>query len=447
MIRIQAITKSIEIYERAKLIIPAGSQTFSKGVTQFVDGFAPKYMDKANGCITWDVDGNKYIDYIMANHPVVLGYADPDVDQAVIKQLKKGSTFSQMSELEVIVAELLIEHVPCAEAVRFGKNGSDATTAAVRVARAVTGKDHVAFSGYHGWHDWYIANTDLNSGIPRFNQDLAHKFEYNNIDSLHKIFNQYKDKLACVIMEPLTVLEPIDDFLHKVRQLCTDNNVLLIFDEVITGFRFAVGGAQELTGVIPDLACFAKGISNGIPLSALVGKKDYMFALEKTFFSFTYGGECLGLAAAEASINKIVKNNVPRHLNRVGEELKEGINKVIDKYNMGGYLSCVGYPCRSIVAIEGTDKYETLEIKSYIQQELIRRGVLWTGYHALSYSHDIPIIEYTIDAFDESVYELSKIINGRKALIDKIEGEPVKPVFRKVSDFNSFIQQKGTVNS
>ena len=285
------IVRSNEIYERAKDIIPAGSQTFSKGVTQFVDGFAPKYVAKGNGCKVWDVDGNQYLDYIMANQPLVLGYADPDVNRAVIDQLELGSTFSMMNELEVDVTELLIENVPSAEAARFGKNGADVTTVAVRIARAVTGRDHVAYCGYHGWHDWYIANTDLNSGIPEFNQGLAHSFAYNDLDSLQKVFDENPGEVACVIMEPLTVLEPQDNFLEEVKKLAHHNGALLIFDEVITGFRFAVGGAQELTGVTPDLTALAKGISNGIPLSAIVGKKDYMFSLEKTFFSFTYGGE------------------------------------------------------------------------------------------------------------------------------------------------------------
>ena len=181
------ITKSNEIYERAKKIIPAGTQTFSKGVTQFVEGFAPKYLKRGKGAYVWDVDDNKYLDYIMGCHPLILGYADPDVNKAVVEQLELGSTFSLMNELEVDVTELLIDAVPCAEAARFGKNGADATSAGVRIARAVTGRDHIAYCGYHGWHDWYIANTDLNSGIPKFNQGLAHSFVYNDLDSLESI--------------------------------------------------------------------------------------------------------------------------------------------------------------------------------------------------------------------------------------------------------------------
>ena len=259
------IDRSNEIYSRAKEIIPAGTQTFSKGVTQFVNGFAPKYLHRGKGAYVWDVDGNRFLDFVMACHPLILGYADDDVNSAVIEQLQLGSTFSLANELEVDVTELLIQTIPCAEAARFGKNGADATTVAVRVARAVTGRDHIAYCGYHGWHDWYIANTDLNSGIPEFNQELAHSFTYNDLDSLEEIFARHPKEIACVIMEPLTILEPKDNFLQKVKEIAHHHGALLIFDEIITGYRFAIGGAQEVTGVIPDLATYAKAISNGIP--------------------------------------------------------------------------------------------------------------------------------------------------------------------------------------
>ncbi len=379
------ITKSNEIYERAKKIIPAGSQTFSKGITQFVEGFAPKYLKRGKGAYVWDVDDNKYLDYIMACHPLILGYADPDVNKAVADQLELGSTFSLMNELEVDVTELLIDAVPCAEAARFGKNGADATTAGVRVARAVTGRDHIAYCGYHGWHDWYIANTDLNSGVPAFNQKLAHSFAFNDIESLEKIFREYPNQVAIVIMEPLTIIEPKDNFLQKVKKITHDNGALLMFDEVMTGFRFAFGGAQELTGVTPDLASLAKAISNGIPLSAIVGKKEYMFSLEKTFFSFTYGGDCVGLAAAKVCIPKLKREKVPDHLWKVGGVLKDGFNKLAKQHDLSDYVQCLGYPCRTIISFDGRNVYDPLEMKSYFQQELLRRGILWTAYHALSF--------------------------------------------------------------
>ena len=184
------IKNSNSIYSKAIKIIPSGTQTFSKGVTQFVNGIAPKYLKKGKGAYVWDVDNNKFLDYVMGCHPLILGYADPDVNLAVKKQLDLGSTFSLMNKLELDVAEILVDTIPCAEMVRFGKNGADATTIGVRLARAITKRDHIAYCGYHGWHDWFIANTDLNSGIPKFNQKLAHSFTYNDLDSLEKIFKK-----------------------------------------------------------------------------------------------------------------------------------------------------------------------------------------------------------------------------------------------------------------
>lgn len=436
------ITRSNEIYERAKKVVPAGSQTFSKGVTQFVEGFAPKYLHRGKGSRVWDVDGNDYLDYIMACHPIILGYADPDVNQAVMEQLELGSTFSLMNELEVDVTEQLIDAIPCAEAARFGKNGADATTVAVRVARAVTGREHVAYCGYHGWHDWYIANTDLNSGIPEFAKQLSHSFNYNDLDSLEAIFKAHPGQVACVIMEPLTILEPKDNFLHEVKKMAHHYGALLIFDEIITGFRFHFGGAQALTGVTPDLATFAKAISNAIPLSAIVGKKEYMFALEKTFFSFTYGGDCIGLAAAKACIPKLKREKVPDHLWKVGSRLKDGYNKLVADHGLEDFTSCIGYPCRTIISFTGQGRYDELEMKSYFQQELIRRGILWTAYHALCWSHSMDDIEYTLAAYDEVLGLFRKIVDGGQSLRPLIEGEPVKPVFRKVADFNSYVTKK-----
>lgn len=433
------IDRSNEIYRRAEKIIPAGTQTFSKGVNQFVTGFAPKYLQRGKGAYVWDADGNKFLDYVMGCHPIILGYADQDVNSAVIEQLELGSTFSLANELEVDVTELLIETIPCAEAARFGKNGADVTSVAVRIARAVTGRDHIAYCGYHGWHDWYIANTDLNSGIPKFNEQLAHSFTYNNLDSLEQIFRQNKGKVACVIMEPLTVLEPEDNFLHKVKEMAHHHGALLIFDEIITGFRFSLGGAQELTGVTPDLAAFAKAISNGVPLSAIVGKKEYMFALEKTFFSFTYGGDCIGLSAAKACIPKIRREKVPDHLNEVGSLLKDNFNKLADQYGLTEFTGCVGYPCRTVVTFDGQGRFDSLEMKSYFQQELLRRGILWAGYHALSFSHQREDIEMTLNAFEDVMKLFKKIVGGSQSLRSFIEGEPVKPVFRNIADFNSYV--------
>ncbi len=453
-----SIKLSNKIYSKAKKIIPSGSQTFSKGVTQFVEGFAPKYLHSGKGANVWDVDGNKYLDYVMGCQPLILGYADPDVNQAVIKQLKLGSTFSLMNKLELDVTELLINTIPCAESARFGKNGADVTTIAVRIARAVTGRNHIAYCGYHGWHDWYIANTDLNSGIPDFNKKLAHSFNYNDLSSLENIFKKNPNKIACVIMEPLTILEPAcygpkncknkkcnnfcqKNFLSEVKKMAHHYGALLIFDEIITGFRFSLGGAQELTGVTPDLATFAKAISNAVPLSAVVGKKEYMSELKKTFFSFTYGGDCIGLAAAKACIPKLKRENVAGHLNIVGKELKKGFNDLASIHNLNEFIECIGYPCRTVISFNGQGKYNDLEIKSYFQQELLRRGVLWAAYHSLSWSHKSKQIKKTLQAFDEIMGLFKKIHTNSLNLRNKIEGIPVRPVFRKVADFNYYTRK------
>jgi glutamate-1-semialdehyde 2,1-aminomutase len=435
------ITRSNQIYERAKRIIPAGTQTFSKGVTQFVEGFAPKYLERGKGAYVWDVDGNQYLDYIMGCHPIILGYSDPDVNQAVINQLEKGSIFSLMNELEVDVTELLIDAVPCAEMARFGKNGADATTIGVRIARAVTGRDHIIYCGYHGWHDWYIANTDLNSGIPDFNQRLAHSFAYNDLDSLEQIFKEFPDQIAIVIMEPLTILEPENNFLNEVKKMTHHYGALLMFDEIITGFRFSFGGAQEMINVTPDLTSLAKAISNGIPLSAIVGKKEYLQVLDKTFFSFTYGGDCIGLSAAKACIPKIKREKVTEHLWKVGKVLKEGFNSLSKQHGLEDFIQCIGYPCRTIISFNGQGIYDDMEMKSFFQQELLRRGILWAAYHALSWSHKISDIQTTLTAFDEVMILFRKVIDNKKNLRSQIEGYPVKPVFRKVADFNSYTRR------
>ncbi|MCL5072157.1 MAG: aminotransferase class III-fold pyridoxal phosphate-dependent enzyme, partial [Actinobacteria bacterium] len=318
------IKESNNIYKEAKKLIPCQTQCLSKGPTQFVDGVAPKYLKKGKGCRVWDVDGNEYIDYGMGLGPIILGYCYDAVDKAIINQLKDAIILTQMHPLEVEVAQLLVDTIPCAEMVRYGKNGSDVTSAAIRLARAYTGRDIIACCGYHGWQDWYIAVTERNAGIPEAVRKLTKQFKYNDIDSLIKIFDKYKGNVACVIMEPMGVVFPKNDFLNKVKELTHKNKAILIFDEVITGFRWSLGGAQEYFNITPDLATFGKAMANGMPLSALVGKKEIMQKLEDVFFSFTFGGEILSLAAAKATINEMKKKNVIEHIHKMGTILAKG---------------------------------------------------------------------------------------------------------------------------
>jgi glutamate-1-semialdehyde aminotransferase len=298
----RSLKKSQDLLERAKNLIPCQTQCLSKGPTQFVQGISPVYLDRGDGSHVWDVDGNEYIDYISGLGPIILGYNHPVTNQAIQDQLRKATTLSLMHPLEVEVGELLCEVVPCAEMVRYGKNGSDATSAAIRIARAFTGRDHLAQYGYHGWQDWCVVSTSRNRGIPGVLRDFIHPFQYNDLVSLEGIFAKYKDQIAAIIMEPVLVDPPKDDFLAEVKRLAHKNGALLIFDEVITGFRWALGGAQDYFKVTPDLACFGKSMTNGMPLAAVVGREEVMRSCEDVFFSLTYGGECLSLAAALATI-------------------------------------------------------------------------------------------------------------------------------------------------
>src|SRR3989344_9502750 len=269
-------TKSNKLLKKIGAKIPLASQTFSKSHLQYIQGCSPLFATRAKGARIWDVDGNEYIDFISGLLPVILGYRYRVVDDAIKRQLKAGIIFSLSSPLEYELAQLLIKHIPAAEMVRFGKNGSDVTAGAVRLARAVTGREHIAYAGYHGWHDWYIGATTRSLGVPKSTRELTHKFEYNNLASLEKIFADHPGTVAAVIMEPEGAVAPEKNFLNDVRELAHKNGALLIFDEIITGFRWSLGGAQKYYGVTPDLSSFGKSMANGMPISALVGTKKYM---------------------------------------------------------------------------------------------------------------------------------------------------------------------------
>ncbi len=257
------LEKSLALRDKADAVIPGGAQTFSKSPISFVQGIAPNFLTKGQGAFVWDIDGNRYIDYIMGLGPVILGHADPAVNEAVIEQIRDGVSFSLPHPLEVEVAQALCEIIPCAEMVRFGKNGSDATAAAVRAARAYTHRDMVARCGYHGWQDWYIGSTDRHLGVPEAVRWLTLRFPYNDLEALHLLFKQHRDEIDCVVMEPVTFDAPQPGYLEGVQTLCRKHGALLVFDEVITGFRFGIGGAQSHFGVTPDLACFGKAMARG----------------------------------------------------------------------------------------------------------------------------------------------------------------------------------------
>ncbi len=429
-----SIEESDRCYLRAVNLIPGVTQTLAKGPGQYVKGVAPKYLQRGQGSHVWDVDGNEYIDYSMAVGPLILGYAYPAVDEAVRRQLSDGITFSLMHPLEVELAELLHELIPCAEMVRFGKNGADVTSAAVRLARAYTGRDRVVCCGYHGWHDWYISVTDRARGIPNAVRELTSTFDYNDDSSLESVLDE---TVACVIMEPVTVESPKPGFLNRVRELTHQNGSLLVFDEIWTGFRFSLHGAQRMFNVIPDLATFSKAMSNGMPISALVGRKEIMQLLDReVFFFLTFGGEALSLAASVATIRELRRTNALDQIWRQGEKLKVGYNRLAEEAGISKLTTCVGYPCRTIVTFDGSSGSDPLEMKSLVQQELIRRGILWSGFHTVSYSHTDEDVDRTLQAYSEVLPLLGKAV-GSRSVRSYLRGEPVEPIFRRVSNFNT----------
>jgi glutamate-1-semialdehyde aminotransferase len=425
--------RSEALYARALGLVPAATQTLAKGPGQFVRGVAPKYLVRGRGARVWDVDGNEYLDFSMAVGPLSLGYCYPAVDEAIRAQLADGITFSLMHPLEVEVAELVREVVPGAESVRYGKTGAEVTSAAVRLARAFTGREKVLCCGYHGWHDWFIATTDRSAGIPAAARDLTFTIPYNDLEAALASIDA---ETACVILEPVTFEAPKPGYLEGLRGACDAAGALLVFDEMWTGFRLAPGGAQERFGVRADLACFSKAIANGMPLSALTGRRDVMALLEKDVFFFTtFGGEALSLAAARATITEILARDVPAHLARLGRRLKDGYNALAVELALDRATACVGFGCRTMVTFDASAG-DPLVLKSLVQQELLRRRILWQGFHNLSFSHADADVDEALAAYREVLTVLRGAIERGDAE-RRLLGAPVDPVFRRTSSFNT----------
>lgn len=431
-----SIEQSELLYQRALGLIPGVTQTLAKGPGQWVRGVAPKYVRRGVGGHVFDVDGNEFIDLNIAVGPVVLGYRNKAVDDAIRAQLEDGITFTLMHPLEVEVAELISDVVPGAESVRFSKTGCDVTSAAVRLARAFTGREKVLCCGYHGWHDWYISVTDRNKGIPGAVQDLTHTFSFNDIES---VADGIDDDTACVILEPAVFESPAPGFLEELKKLCHARGALLIFDEMWTGFRLALGGAQERFGVTADLACFSKAVANGMPLSVLTGRRDVMRLLEKDVFFFTtFGGEALSLAAAKATINELRTHNVPAVLDMLGGHLRDGYNAIVAELGLAGLTRATGFGARSMIVFEAKERaagQDPLVLKSIVQQEMVRRGVLWCGFNTMCFAHTDADVAHILDAYRESLGVLSVAL-AADCVSATLRGEPVEPVFRRSSNFN-----------
>jgi len=408
--------------------IPLGSQTFSKSKTQLPHGVSPYFAHSADGAYFWDIDGNKYIDLVNGLSAITLGHNYPAVTEAVLEQVVKGTIFSLASPLEYEVAEQICQMVPCAEMVRFGKNGSDATAGAIRLARAYTGRDHVVVCGYHGWQDWYIGSTTRDLGVPAATKDLTHTFQFNNLASLEAVFRAKPGQIAAVIMEPATAVDPEDGFLEGVKTLTHENGALLIFDETVTGFRLANGGGQALFGVTPDLATFGKGLANGYPISAVAGRADVMRLMEEIFFSFTFGGETLSLVAAKATLTELTEKPVVETINASGARLKRGIADLIEQYELNDMFGVLGHPSRFLLVPKGRGNISEWDLKTLHMQEMFKNGVFSIGSHNLSYV-------LGDDDIDEILKQYRKFFEKVKVGVDNhnlnafLACEPIVPLF------------------
>ena len=421
--------QSVDHLARAERTIPLGSQTFSKSRTQYPIGISPLYIGKAKGCKVWDIDGNEYVDLVNSLASITLGYGDKGVERVVKKQLRKGVSFSLPGTLEAEVAELIVSMVPSAEMVRFSKNGTDATSAAIRLSRAFTGRDHIAVCGYHGWQDWFIGSTTRNKGVPEVVSALTHKFEYNNIESLKSILEKFSNQFAAVILEPMNIDWPNNNFLEEVKKETQKAGAILIFDETITGFRFDNGGAQSLFKVTPDLSTFGKGMANGFPLSAVVGRREIMMEMEEIFFSGTFGGELLSLAAAKEVLTRYVKEDVCEKLEINGSAIFKEVNSIITENKLETVLKLSGHPSWNFLSWSATADNTDLELKTFFMQEMFKIGILILGTHNISVAHDSKAREKITDSYSKVLKSIRNALeNG--SLQSQLEVVPLQPLFK-----------------
>jgi glutamate-1-semialdehyde 2,1-aminomutase len=399
-------------------VIPGLTQTLAKSPSQFSENFSPVFIEKGKGAFITDYENNNLIDTIMGVGPIILGYKNISINNAIKKQLNKGIIFSLVNPLEIKLAQELKKISPNLDMFRFSKTGADATSAAIRAARSFTSKTKILSCGYHGWHDWNSITLNKNSGILKENKKYIKKFSYNDFEY---VADNLESDVAAVIMEPMIFDFPQNKFLHKIRKLTKQKKVLLIFDEMWTGFRMHLGGAQAYFKIEADLVCYSKAIANGMPISVLGGRKKIMSSFEKkSFFYTTFGGETLSMAAALECI-KILKNkNVCKIIETRGKKLIKEMNNLINDNNLK-FLNVKGFGARSMLNIQHE---EALMIKTFIHQEFLKKGILWNGAISLSFSHNDLIINQMLKSFSEILKNINK--TGIVKLRENIKGKIIK---------------------
>lgn len=436
------INSGIDLWKKAKQLIPGGNQLLSKRTEMFLPDAWPSYYEKAKGVEVWDLDGNKYYDMsIMGIGSCVLGYANDAVDKAVKKAIDRGSMSTLNCYEEVELAQKLIELHPWGEMVRFARTGGEANAIAIRIARAYSKKDKIAFCGYHGWHDWYLSSNlaDESSldeqllpglksvGVPRNLKNTSLPFNYGKFDELSQIFQDNPGQIGVIIME-VEKSKKIDvEFLKAVRQLADQNGAVLIFDEISSGFRINIGGMHLIYGIIPDIVVLGKALGNGFPISAVVGKSDVMQAAQNTFISSTYWTERIGFVAALETIKQFQESKVIEHIVAMGEYIREGLRNIFCEHHLK--INLTGLPSVIIMEIEENDD---LYIKTIFTQEMLKRGFLASNLIYVSYAHNKDIVDEYLRNVDDVVSLIAeRIKNG--TLRQCLEGEVCHSGFKRLN--------------
>ena len=431
--RDRPLDRSEALYDRARRVIPGAAQTNSKGPSQYVQGVAPTHLVGGEDGHVFDADGNEYVDFVSGLGPIVLGHDYPAVTDAVEERVREGTALSLPHPLQVEVAERIVETVPCAEMVRFAKNGHDVTDLAIRLMRAATGREVVASQGYHGWTDPWMFDGSLDRGIPDVDYRVR-GFDYGDVASLEAIFDEHDGDVAGVITTPVNMHRAEGDFLQRVRELCDEHDALLAYDEVLTGFRLAPGGAQAYFGVEPDLACFAKAMANGYPISALAGHREVMEVIEAEdfYFSMTYAGETASLAAARATIDVLREEPVHEHLFDVGRRLRDGYGEIAADHGLDGVTRAHGLAPMFGVSFDDHEPTGTDDryLKSLFVQECLDRGVLFSGSHVPAYTHTDADVAHALDAYDAAMAELADALAADE-VAERLRGPPVGTTIRE----------------
>lgn len=391
-------------------------------------------LDHGKGSHAWDTEGREYCDYTAALGPIILGYCDDRVNAAIIKQLNKGISFSTPTAIEQTLCEKLIQIIPGCEAVKLLKNGKDATMAAVRLARAFTGRDIILKGGYHGCDCWSIGIEPGAKGIPQAIKDLTIKFKYNDMLDLINLFSKHPNQIAGIIFEPVmgNGPEPEHGCLEAIKELCHINGTVLIFDEIVSGFRFALGGAAEYYNITPDLTCVGKAMANGCAISAVCGRRDIMSLIDtgEAFISTTFGGETLSIAAALATIEILEQPGTYEHIWGMGQMMLDGLNEAINKHQLNYYISTTGLPPHCGLTFIGINSLDYLDLLSIYEQRMLDEGIIVSDTGFLMLSHTVDDINHFIDSADKAMGDINKAIE-QGSTVGILTGNKIQPVFRR----------------